>query len=222
MIERIIVGQLSTNSYIFRHEGLGSVIIDPGGNAQLIIDALEKSYSFPAMIICTHGHLDHTAAIDELIERYSNESTQVNIAIHEAEQRFFGKEAYNANLELFSQLGPGAEMLMNTIFNPVPEADILFKGGEQIEGSQLQIIHTPGHSPGSISIYDPESKIVFTGDCLFSDTHGRTDFIGGNHQDIIHSIEEKLFTLPDDTRVYPGHGPSSTIERIKKEFHKIF
>ena len=99
-----------------------------------------------------------------------------------------------------------------------PGADILLKDGDIIDEAQikLKVLHTPGHSPGGISLYSQENQILFSGDTLFADSIGRTDFPGGDMRQLVQSVKERLFVLPDATIVYPGHGPQTTIGNEKK------
>ncbi|HKK64272.1 MAG TPA: MBL fold metallo-hydrolase, partial [Clostridia bacterium] len=111
----------------------------------------------------------------------------------------------------------GAEFhpLFHSFLENLPEADVLLEEEQFILDTDLQVIHTPGHTPGGISIYSESDLILFSGDTLFFEGVGRTDLPGGDSDQLRSSILDKLFTLPDETRVFPGHGPFTTIEREK-------
>jgi glyoxylase-like metal-dependent hydrolase (beta-lactamase superfamily II) len=214
MIEKIIVGELATNCYIYKTEIGKLIIVDPGGQAKKITEHLLQYKEKPYLIVCTHGHLDHISAIEEIMDLYNGEDEVIKLAVHEKAIHFFGKEAYNSQKKIFQSLGPGAEMMLETLFEAVPEPDIILKDGDFLPDSKLQVIHNPGHSEGCISLYNAETNILISGDCLFSNTYGRTDLPEGSTKVIRKSIE-KLFQLPDNTIIYPGHGPHSTIGQAK-------
>jgi len=196
-IKRIVVGPLETNCYLLGDLDSGeAALIDPGGDGEGLINAhLEDNGLKLKCIINTHGHGDHIS---------SNRKFSAPIFIHELDACFLGNPVLNLSASY------GLEITS-------PEADRLLKEGDIIGiGSfKLEVLHTPGHTPGSISLIGDD--IAFTGDTLFMGGVGRTDFIYGSEKDLIYSIKNKLYELDDSVIIYPGHGPKSTIGREKRE-----
>jgi glyoxylase-like metal-dependent hydrolase (beta-lactamase superfamily II) len=199
IIETITVGSFAMNCYLIIDSETGEAIyIDPGAESDLLIKKLSQRDLKLKFVINTHCHIDHTAEASRVIDHFN-----VPFYIHRGE------------LPLLNNLKEQGD------FFGLPVQDIP-KISEFVEDSQtlqfgnfqIKILHTPGHSPGGISILIEDS--VFVGDCLFMDSIGRTDLLGGNHDQLIGSIKTKLLTLDDSTVVYPGHGPATTIERERK------
>ena len=200
ILKTLPVGTLGTNCYILGCEKThAGVIIDPGGEAPRIIDEAAADRLEIQYIINTHAHIDHIQANEELRKTFS-----CPLCIHEKDEESYG----NPDLNLSSPV----------LCSPItfPPADKKLREGDKIEIGELSlsILHTPGHTPGSISII--VEKDVFTGDALFAGGIGRTDLPGGDYDLLMKSIREKLLTLPDDFLIHPGHGPSSTIGTEKK------
>lgn len=177
------------------------VVIDPGGNDADILAEIKKAGISLKYIVNTHGHPDHVCG-----NRVIKEETGAVIVMHEDDASFFAKPDIE---EYFSMLGLPSS----------PPPDKTVKDGDRIDFGKisLQVIHTPGHTPGGISLYHPPD--LFTGDTLFVGAVGRTDFPGGDTDLFLRTIKERLLTLPEDTRVWPGHGyggSSSTIGQEKK------
>lgn len=193
-IKTIEVGSYGVNNYLIYHPGTGhAVLIDAGDDLRGILSFIEKKRLKLTHIINTHGHLDHIFGNAELKQRYG-----ALICIHEDE-----KDALTdpkKNLSLFM----GLEVTS-------PPADILLQDGQklEVEGLTFNVIHCPGHSPGGIALL--LGYYLFCGDILFAGSVGRTDFPGGSMEMLIQGIREKLLVLPDETIVFPGHGPSTTI-----------
>lgn len=198
-LQQLQVGPLETNCYIIADEKSKiAAIIDPGENAKQIINAVNEAELKVKYIFLTHGHSDHIAALKEI-----KEATGAKIVIHELDAHMLTSSESNLSFllgERFTQ----------------PSADIKLKGSEEFRLGDLflEIIHTPGHTPGGISI--KVGNVVFTGDTLFAGSIGRTDFPGGSFDMLISSIKEKLLKLDDDTKIFPGHGESSTIGYEKR------
>jgi len=133
--------------------------------------------------------------------------------VHEADAQYFGEKADKIHRKSFAPLGADGLSLFSEMYRGVPDADILLKEGDRILDSDLTVIHTPGHSAGSLCLYSESRGILSTGDTLFCEGIGRTDILGGNQKDILTSIRVTLYALPPETRIFPGHGPQSTIER---------
>ncbi len=193
--KQLPLGEMQTNAYVLETNDQQCIVIDPGAEWDQIVAYLEENHLEPLAILLTHAHFDHIGAIDELRARY-----QIPVYCHENEQDWLLDPEKNS-----SYLG--------SLPITVKPADHLFTKGETLRlGSfLLEIIETPGHSPGSVSIYCKEMQAVFSGDTLFRLSIGRADFYGGNHAQLLASIKEKLLKLPEDTVVLPGHGIASTI-----------
>lgn len=190
MVKRFVAGPIETNSYLVWDPSTNDAcLIDPGGEAEKIKDFLEDNGLRLDFIINTHGHGDHIAA---------NSDFKVPIYIHGSDRDFL--------------LDPGKNLSGAYLFPFVsPAASKILKDGDIIKLGTLsmEVLHTPGHTPGSISI--ALDDVVFTGDTLFAGGVGRTDFEYGSEDDLIRSIHDKLMPLADDTVIYPGHGGESTI-----------
>jgi len=189
------VGILGANCYILRY-GDQVLVIDPGGNPEIIYPYIEGKEL--VLIINTHGHYDHIGANNDLMARYDTK-----IAVGEQDYQML----YNPDLNL--------SVLVDAMFISVAP-EILLKDGDAFTfgGKTLRIIHTPGHTRGSVCIF--MENVLFSGDTLFYHSVGRTDFPTGSFSDLEKSIKEKLYTLPDDTLVYTGHGENTTIGEEKK------
>lgn len=199
IIERLVVGMLQCNCYIVAcEERKVGIIVDPGGDAPTILDRVEELSLTIKLIVNTHGHIDHIAA-----NRPLKEATAAQIAIHREDAQW-----------LVTDQGDYARML--GVLSPGPAADILLDEGDEVAfGNEgLQVIHTPGHSLGGISLVG--DGLVFCGDTLFAMGVGRVDLPGGSWETLMHSIKTQLFTMPDDTTVHTGHGPPTTIGREKR------
>lgn len=172
-----------------------AVVIDPGDEPEKIFAALEARNIRPRLILNTHGHFDHTGAVEALRAKYG-----ATYRIHRDEQAIL--KWIPAGTKMWGLTIPAA---------PVPtefvEDNAVYAHKELV----VKVIHTPGHTPGSSCFYVEDLKSVFTGDTLFAASIGRTDFPGGSMPQIMDSIHERLLTLPPETKVFPGHGPATTI-----------
>jgi glyoxylase-like metal-dependent hydrolase (beta-lactamase superfamily II) len=196
ILKLLTVGPFASNCYIVGSESSKrGMIIDPGAEAKLILKTVNDLGLTISLIVVTHMHFDHVGALTPV-----KEGTGAKFALHEAETE--------AGLGVFSRM---LSSMTGGSFSQLPKPDRLFKDGDtiDIDGLHFTVLHTPGHSPGGISLYGHE--IVFTGDALFNYGIGRTDFPGCSYDQLMDSIQNKLMTLPDETIVYPGHGPSTTI-----------
>lgn len=213
MVERIVVGTLYTNCYIYFSGKKECYLIDPGGDPDIIVKRLLALNMTPQVMIFTHGHLDHTAAAQDLRVRYETQGIFIKSAVHSADTAYFGAKADKVHRKSFNFMGGEGEILFSELYRGVPDVDIILNEGEYILDSDLRVIHTPGHTKGGICLYSESRNILFTGDTLFCEGVGRTDLSGGDARNLEDSIRTKLYTLPPITRIFPGHGPQSTLER---------
>lgn len=187
-IEILPVGAYAANCYIVYYEDTKeAIVIDPGEEGDRILRRIEELKLEVKYIFLTHGHIDHISGLPEV-----KEGINAPILMHEADRGLLSEGNVNLSVDKFIQDGEK------------------FKFGNDF----IEIIHTPGHTQGGISIRIGDN--LFTGDTLFAGSIGRTDFPGGSYEQIIKSIKEKLVPYPDNTIVYSGHGPSSTMGREKE------
>jgi len=195
ILKKFVVGPLETNCYVFADESAGeAVVIDPGANPAPIKDFIKKNGLKVKYVINTHGHGDHIGA---------NSHFSADVLIHESDAGFLSNPRLNLSLVFGAHIS-------------TPPANRLLKDGDKINvgALTLEVLHTPGHTRGGICLkYD---NIAFTGDTLFFEGVGRTDLPDGSGEQIISSIKNKLMTLPDDCRAYPGHGRETTIGHERK------
>ncbi len=199
-IQQVVVGSMGVCCYILSCEKTGqAALIDPGGNADELLAICEKQELELQYLIATHGHPDHVCGNGPL-----QKATGAQIVMHRSDAEFFSTAVAKS---YFSLLG----------LPESPPADILVEDGEMIKigTEQLEVLHTPGHTPGSICLYS--SPHCFTGDTLFVGGVGRTDFPGGSGNELSLSIAQRLLTLPPDTIVWPGHGYGGSRSTIAQE-----
>jgi glyoxylase-like metal-dependent hydrolase (beta-lactamase superfamily II) len=200
-LETLILGPLLTNCYIV-HDNGEAIVIDPGWEGDVVVDKLEKMGVKVKMVIATHLHIDHVNGVSEVLERF-----KPTWAYHEDEEKLWG-------------LLPGMARAFGFKHPDLPHADVLLKEGDLIKLGhlRLKVLHTPGHSPGSISLLG--EGLVFDGDLLFEGSIGRTDFPLGDLGTLEDSIRKRIYTLDKDVQVFPGHGPMTTVGVEKK--HNMF
>lgn len=192
------LGYIQTNCYIVSNTTKQCLIFDPGGEGEKIISELHRLKMKPLAILLTHAHFDHIGAVEQLRESFG-----IPVYIHTAEKKWLVDPVKNGSskyAEIPSVICKEADVLLNN----EPELKI----GE----FHMELLHTPGHSPGSITYYFKQEDFAIVGDTLFQNSIGRTDLPGGNQTELMKAIHTKLLTLPETTLVYPGHGSSTTIE----------
>lgn len=198
-IDKFVVGSFEMNCYLVSDPvSEEAILIDPGDEADLLIHAVEDRNLLLKFIINTHCHIDHTGAVQQIKEYF-----KVPFYIHRSEQ------------PLLSILPQQAQMF-GLQLPQIPEVSQFIIDGQELSFGTLKgkALHTPGHSPGSLSLLFDNH--LFVGDVLFYDSIGRTDLIQGDYEQLITSIKSKILTLPDDTVVHPGHGPETTIGRERQ------
>jgi glyoxylase-like metal-dependent hydrolase (beta-lactamase superfamily II) len=213
MVERMVVEPVHTNVYAFATAKKECIVIDPGADGPAIVRRLEAMNMKPRAILLTHGHLDHSSAARYIQDHYEED---IPLGIHKSDAKLLGSKAAELHHQLYSSMGSQGEALFQELYAPLPEADIKLQEGQTVLDTDLTVLHTPGHTPGSVCFYSEEEKAVFTGDTLFFKAIGTTDVDKANRKQLLKSITEKLLKLPPETRLYPGHGPLSTIEREVK------
>ncbi len=204
-IETIVVGPFEVNCYLYwEPESKTGVIIDPGAEAERIINTVERCDFQPAAILLTHGHGDHIAAVEEIRKKYS---IDVYIGI--------GEEALLANPSENISVLVGQPIIVSPAEHLVKDEQLL-----QFGKIELRVLSTPGHTVGGVCYFDERNGILFTGDTLFWGSIGRTDLTGGSYEQLLESIKTKILQLPDSVICYPGHGPRTTVggERINNPF----
>lgn len=202
IINTLILGDYQTNSYVLVAEPAvkDCLVIDTGLQSARLIEFLKDNELTPQGVILTHGHIDHIAGIGLLRKDYP----EIITCIHKLDAKMF--EDTNANLSAAAAM-PFTATAAETILE---HGDIVNHAG-----IEFTVFHTPGHTQGGICLYSKKEQCVFVGDSLFADSVGRTDLPGGNMTQLISSIKQNLLTLPGETKVYPGHGPNTTIAKEK-------
>ncbi|MDY6215850.1 MBL fold metallo-hydrolase [Actinobacillus porcinus] len=202
-IEIIPVTAFQQNCSLIWDDEKNAAIIDPGGEAQKLIKRIEELGLNLQAILLTHGHLDHVGAAPQLKAHFGVEI----IGPHHADEYWF-----QALPQQSRQFG------LFEIDSFLPDR-WLDQDGEilTLAGYQFEVKHLPGHTPGHVGFVEHNQKVIFSGDVLFKQSIGRTDFPGGNHEELLHSIRAKLYSLPDDMIVIAGHGPATTIGQEKQQ-----
>lgn len=194
------------NTYLVVDEGTKEcAVVDPGmiepEEENALVDYIEREGLKVRYVINTHLHVDHAIGDRFVVERF-----RVPVLGHR------GDETLGQRMQQQAQMFGMREKLDSvSLTSYLEDGDKL-----KIGGGELEVLHVPGHSPGSIALYDPQGKWVIAGDALFADSIGRTDLPGGSYDTLVSAIKDKLLKLPDDTAVYPGHGPATTIAHERR------
>jgi len=203
-IDQLVLGAYQTNCYILRssESAKDCLIVDTGVQTGGLVEFLSEHNLNPVAVVLTHGHIDHIGGVASLRQRYPD----VKVYIHKLDAKMLTEPQSNLAALMGGVFG-GADVI---------EADLSLEEGDIVEqaGIKLVVLHTPGHTAGGICLYAENEGIVFVGDTLFASGIGRTD-LGGDMAQLMKSIRERLLTMPDETAVYPGHGPVTTIGEEK-------
>ncbi len=200
-VQTLTVGLFGTNCYILETQAKEVLVVDPGAPSRAILEAVKELEGALRYILCTHGHLDHIEGAALLKEELGGD-----IVLHEGDLPLWEKAALQAS---FFGLPPP---------DPLPPPDHLLSDDAtlRLDGGKIEVLHTPGHSPGSVCYVDSGSGRVFNGDTVFAMGVGRVDLWGGDAAALRRSIEERIFALPEHFRLYPGHGPTITVGEARR------
>jgi len=204
-IKSFVFSPIQENTYLLYNEFNQCAIIDPGcyfdAEKDELVGFIQKSGLQPQMLLNTHCHLDHVFGNKFIADTYG-----LTLQLHEKEKAVL-------------QFAPTSGLMYNMPFDNYTGSFLTLKEGDSIQlgDDELKVIEAPGHSPGHICFYCASQNFIISGDVLFYRSIGRTDLPGGNHQTLLSSIRQKLFVLPDETLVYSGHGPATTIGDEKRE-----
>ena len=204
-IKSMTLGMVATNCYlIINKENKEALLVDPADNVLRISNVIEENGCTLKAILLTHGHFDHIMALNDLKKRYN-----VPVYAHEEEEDVLKQSSLN----LSGSIG----QIYTT------QADVYVKDGEHLKlaGLDVNVLYTPGHTKGGACYYFPEEKVLMSGDTLFHCSIGRTDFPTGSMSQLVRSVKEQLFVLPDDVQVYPGHDSVTSIG-YEKQYNPFF
>lgn len=208
-IEKFETGYLMVNTWVFPLNEESVAVIDPGGINNEVLQYLEKLSPKHLEIMLTHGHFDHVGGLPPLVKKYPD----YRLWIHEADAAYLGAAAKTTHLKSFGPLQ--VEKLIEPLDTaPLPEPTDFFKEGDAVNG--FTVLHTPGHTHGSVCLWNKEATILFSGDTLFYGSRGRTDLLDGDEAQMYRSLKRLFSELPENTLVCPGHGSTTSIGFEKK------
>ena len=197
-IYAIVTAPIEENCYLVQDEETGQgLIIDPGNESEKILSVVRENHMKVGAVLLTHGHWDHIGAVEEV-----RQALGIEVYIHSQDAAMLTDNRQN----LFAYMSERYKLKAGA-------ADRLLQEGEIIACGKVsfKVIHTPGHTPGGCCFYCQEAGVLFSGDSLFAEEIGRCDFPGGSLSSLVGSLKEKILPLPESTRVYPGHGPATTV-----------
>ncbi|MCQ2735504.1 MAG: MBL fold metallo-hydrolase [Alphaproteobacteria bacterium] len=199
MVDTVPVSDfIQTNAYFYIDEQTKhGFLIDPGAEAEKLLNVIIENGWIIEKILITHGHFDHIGGVDEISQKLN-----IPYLAHKNSQNYLTDGNYNLSAFFVNEIKLNNALYVDEGQNIVLEANPAVK---------LRVIYTPGHTQDAVIYYDANNKLAFVGDTIFKNTVGRTDIPGGNEQQLYQSIREKIFTLPDDTVLYPGHSEPTTV-----------
>ncbi len=199
VLETLTVGPLEENCYLIG-AAPRCAVVDPGAESDRIFAAIERHRLVPEIVVLTHGHVDHIAHVPHVMARYG-----IGLVVHRADLPYLEGPQW-----------PELEALLGA--RPCPPPTGWIEPGVQLEvaGLDLEVVHTPGHTPGGVCLLDRIRREILVGDTIFRFGVGRTDLPGGDGPTLVASIRERLFPLDGDWRLYPGHGPPTTLEEERQ------
>ena len=206
LLQAFVTGSLETNAYLVADSDTReALVIDPGGDPDEILAFLAKERLTCRLIINTHGHFDHISG-----NRALKNATGASLLVHEGDAPMLSEAATHARF-----------FMMRAENSPPPDRLLVDQGEVRVGSVVLRVLHTPGHSPGGVTLVAP--GVAFCGDLVFYGSVGRTDLPGGSERVLLDSIRRHIMTLPDDTVLYPGHGPETTVglEKRQNPFFRI-
>ena len=200
-IKRFEVNPVQENCYVVSDETKEAAVIDCGAlfeeERKALVDYIDKHGLTLRHVLCTHGHFDHIFGVDTLFEEYG-----VKPRLHAADRPLYD----GMRLQVQAFFGTSYDKTMPPLGDDLSDGELITLGN-----TQLKVLHTPGHSPGSVVFYCEKEKMLFAGDTLFRMSVGRTDLEGGSWQQLLHSLHHVLAPLPADVKVFTGHGPATAI-----------
>jgi hydroxyacylglutathione hydrolase len=203
LIKTYILGPLQNNTYLMIDKQSGnSVLIDPAIGSQIILKDLKKNRLNLKQIWITHAHFDHVGGVERLLRTFI---PPIPVAMHSLDN------------PLWEQGGGSKEVGFDLQLGPLPSKPLIDHQVLKFDSTQFEVIFTPGHSPGHVVFYNSQEGFVFCGDLIFRQSIGRADFHGGNYEQIIAGIKNRIFSLPNETRLLSGHGPETTVGEERKE-----
>jgi glyoxylase-like metal-dependent hydrolase (beta-lactamase superfamily II) len=203
ILETLTVGPLEENCYLIG-AAPRCAVVDPGAESERVFAAIERRGLEPELVVLTHGHVDHIAHVPHLCERYG-----IGLMVHRADLPYLERPQW-----------PELEALLGARPCPSPAGWIEEGMPLEVAGLTLEVLHTPGHTPGGVCLIDRAAREVLVGDTIFQGSVGRTDLPGGDWRTLSRSIRTKLFALEGDYRLFPGHGPETSlaVERLDNPF----